>query len=121
MAESPSLTPDWLTVDFLETILRELHQTKSVIVSDFDVQPAVGKGENYGSVLLRVRVKHALNGRNTETALIAKVKLTADFQAAAVIEEMNSFSIESDAYLVILPQVHALLRSIGDETVLAPK
>lgn len=119
--ETSTPRPDWLTIEFLQNILREHHKNAGLSVRAFEVKPAVGKGENYGSVLLRVRVQHTTNNGKTDTPLIIKMKLMDDFQAAAVIEEMNSFSIESDAYLVLLPKVYELLKSIGDETILAPK
>lgn len=83
------------------------------------------KGENYGSDLLRVHVKISdcadESAQHEEIALIVKNKLSEEMEAAALIDEMNCFGIEADAYQIVLPRVHKLLQSIGDDTRLAPK
>lgn len=115
--------PVWLTQDFLQQIVRNHRPSDGINVLGFTAKPAVGKGENYSSDLLRVRVQYS-SGKNSEVehmGLIVKTKLSAQFEAASVIEEMNSFGIEINAYQLVLPKVHELLRSIGDESVLAPK
>lgn len=117
-------TPAWLTIEFLQDILRSHRKQQSLLVNSFTVKPAVAEGENYSSNVLRLGIKLTAAGTDApqpeDVSLIVKIRLIDD-KAPAVIEDMNCFGIETDAYFMVLPRVHWMLHLIGDYTQLAPK
>lgn len=128
MAETPLTDPSincprWLTKDFVRKILVDNFENDSdIIVHDLFVQPAVGKGENFASCMLRVRVDYTLrSGRAKQVKLIVKTQLQGGSTNNASIEEINSFGLEIHAYEDVVSKVHELLRSIGDDTQLTAR
>lgn len=57
--------PQWLDNTFLEEHLRNYYQNKEIQVVNFDVKPAVGKGENYFSCIYRVNVTLSSSGKDS--------------------------------------------------------
>lgn len=128
--EKPApIVPAWLTRDLIERILRDDRNNQSLTVSAISAKAAVPKGENYSSDLWRVRADvHWSNVAAASEAVdvIVKVKLAAEYEASAILEEMNSFGIEIAAYRRILPRVEQMLKRIyaadaGESWQLAPK
>lgn len=114
--------PVWLNKDFVQKILRDDLQNDSLTVHDLQIEPAVPKGQNFSSILFRVSAEFTLNsGRVDKVKMIIKTQLQADDNVAVIMKELNSFSVEIYAYQILLAKVHELLRSIGDDTVLAPR
>lgn len=114
--ENNIFIPDWLTTDFLQNLLQKHRSNNELMVQSFVSTPAVNKGENYSSDLIRVRVCFtSANCASDHCNLIIKLKLATGGDFSAVVEEMNSFNVEIDAYSNVLPKVHELLRSIGDD------
>lgn len=54
----------YLTKEYLEGILRSDQCESSITVKDFEVVPALGKGENYSSDILRVKVNYVTGSSN---------------------------------------------------------
>jgi hypothetical protein len=54
----------WMTKEYFQEILRKDVGDSSVIVEDFQVSPALGKGENYSSQILRVVVDYSCGPHN---------------------------------------------------------
>jgi hypothetical protein len=50
--------PVWLNENFMEKTMCDYYQDPSIKVKRADVKYAVGKGENYASILYRVRVSY---------------------------------------------------------------
>ncbi|PSN37399.1 hypothetical protein C0J52_16309 [Blattella germanica] len=108
--------PSWLTKDFLEETLRTRDIFKDVVVSDFTVEPAVGKGENYTSLIYRVilKLRHQGNNSEEETRLIMKVLPPVEFMAKWL-TEMETFQKEISIIGHVMPAMLRLLekRSAG--------
>ena len=51
----------WLNKTFLQTALSAGYNTSALIITKYEVKPAVGKGDNYTSDLYRVKV-YTANG-----------------------------------------------------------
>lgn len=114
--------PNWLTTDLLQNTLRDHFKNDAIVVQQFLTNQALAKGENFSSVLLRIRVKFTSGSNDlSEIKLIVKKKLPSDSELAGVIGDFDCFGIEINTYRNVLPKVHELLRSIGDDTLLAPK
>ncbi|GBO99637.1 hypothetical protein EVAR_72024_1 [Eumeta japonica] len=49
--------PEWLTKDYIETRLRSYYSDAKLKLLKMYAKPALGKGENYGGILTRVKVE----------------------------------------------------------------
>lgn len=48
--------PSWLSVKFIENHLRKYYKNDEIQVCKFDVQSATAKGENFASLIFRVKI-----------------------------------------------------------------
>lgn len=51
----------WVTAEFMEKVLKNSESDQSIKVKDLKMKPAVGKGDNYGSDMVRASVKYSRN------------------------------------------------------------
>lgn len=54
----------YITNQYLEEVLRKDQCESSIRVQDFSVVPALGKGENYSSDILRVKINYVTGSNN---------------------------------------------------------
>ena len=85
----------WLNKTFLETALRTGYSTPTLNVTNYDVKPAVGKGDIYTSDLYRVKV-HTANGNVFH--LIIKRELSGDSVLGKVLQKSTAFLRETHMY-----------------------
>lgn len=113
----------WISNEFFENILRREHQDSSIVVKDYILKPAIGKGENYASQMLRVRVNFSSVNNPTvdNISLIVKAALISNVDMAAMTAEIGVFRKEIIAFQKIIPEVEKLLRSIGDNSRLSAR
>lgn len=109
----------WLTEALFERILKLELSNSKIRVTDFVVKSALGKGENYTSQMLRVRVNFT-DGMSTKSASFI-VKATLPNGINDIVAEMGLFRKEIENYEKVLPAVQELLQSIGDNTLLSGK
>lgn len=59
--ENPTTNHSWISNQLFAKVL-EKHQEsgRDVIVHELDIEPAVGKGENYTSSMMRVAIKYSV-------------------------------------------------------------
>jgi len=50
----------WLTSEYLEAALRRHYENNQIRVESLDIKPALGKGENYGAILTRIRLVYPM-------------------------------------------------------------
>ncbi|XP_062713106.1 uncharacterized protein LOC109412322 isoform X2 [Aedes albopictus] len=68
-------------------MLRESHKCSSIVVQDFIVVPALGKGQNYSSDILRVKINYVEDGSDPKNVtFIIKASLDSE-ELADMIEE----------------------------------
>lgn len=112
----------WITKEFFQKILQKDRNAKYVVVTSFDLNEAIGKGQNYGSDLIRATVHFAVDGAAAEQiTLIVKTVISTNPAMAASFAELGLFRKEIAAYDQLLPEVEKRLRSIGDHSKLVPK
>lgn len=113
----------WISNSFFERILRREHMDNTIVVKDYTLQPALNKGENYASQMLRVRVNYSSINDPTvvHISLIVKAALTNNVEMAALTAELGVFRKEIMVFQHIIPEVDRLLRSIGDYSRLSAK
>lgn len=50
--------PQWLNQNFLEKSIRKHSKKDSVFIQNFTIEPATAKGENFASIMFRVKVNY---------------------------------------------------------------
>lgn len=101
----------WLTRDLLENNLRKKYEDDRIEVIEFEATPALGPGENYASVVIRIHLQ--LRNFKTDTMnIILKANHVREDLAEAV-KEMDIFGKEIYFYKEILNRVHTMLRDAG--------
>ncbi|XP_052863303.1 uncharacterized protein LOC128269939 [Anopheles cruzii] len=109
----------WLDDGFLSGVLAPTEAGFSRLVS-YEVALATKKGDNYASEMYRVAVGYETGtGETVRRNLILKVMPSGELQQQ-VMEENSIYPRETVIYREILPKVYALLRSIGDTTIISP-
>lgn len=113
----------WISNAFFERILRREHEDNTIVVKDYTLKSALGKGENYASEMLRVRVNYSsLNDPSIDhISLIVKAVMTGNAADAALAAELQVFHKEIITFQQVIPEVEKLLRSIGDHSRLSAK
>lgn len=109
----------WLNEALFERILQREWANGNIRVIDLVVKSALGKGENYTSQMLRVRVNCQDGLRTRSAAFIVKAPLNNGMND--VIAELGLFRKEIENYEKVLPAVQAILLSIGDEPLISGK
>ncbi|XP_055301831.1 uncharacterized protein LOC129568209 [Sitodiplosis mosellana] len=117
--------PQWLDKKFLDEHLQKYHQNMEIQVINFDVKPAVGKGENYFSCIHRVNVTFISSGNNatkkgdtTNISLIVKEESTDEWlvQTSA---QFHIFDKETEFYREISSKINKILNELGEEKLFA--
>lgn len=113
----------WISNVFFERILRREYNDNTIVVKDYTLTPAIAKGENFTSQMLRIRVNYSsINYPSVnKISLIVKAVITRNTEAAAIAEELEVFHKEIIVFQQIIPAVEKLLRSIGDYSRLSAK
>jgi hypothetical protein len=105
--------PSWLGIKVIEDALRSREEEYGgVIVVDSRVQLALGKGENYSSLVYRVGVefkRRNIDDETESTSLIIKA-LPAVEVMAKYLTEHNIFEKETKIYQVTIPAMFNLLQ-----------
>lgn len=114
-----SAHPSWLNKAFFTNIVRQDYTTCKIV--GFSVNPANPKGENYASVLYRVkaRVENDKNGL-AQRSFIVKVNHDAG-QATQLASDLSVFPKEIEMYTEILPQFEKYFAAIGEPTKVGPR
>lgn len=73
-----------VTAEFMEKVLRNSERDQSIEVKDLKTTPAVGKGDNYGSEMIRAKVKYSRNksGGKVMEAISVVVKISVMAEGA---------------------------------------
>lgn len=110
--------PEWLTKDYLETCLRTYYNDAKLKLVKMQAKAALGKGENYGGVLTRVKAEFKPSCNNSgikKGSYIIKTTFEGDELAIKAMEPYDIFNREIGIYEEILPKLKLLLKEIGDD------
>ena len=87
-----------------------------------DLTPGTLKGDHYGSIMIRIKVKYELNLENTrERTWIVKTLPEAEGVKKDILSQSNVFNTEMNIYMELLPLVEEILEKHGDNTKFAPR
>ncbi|XP_066992697.2 uncharacterized protein [Anabrus simplex] len=97
----------WITDILLQEVLRNIHPAQEIIIVNKDIQLAVGKGENYLSIIYRVEVqyKRGNTGNIENHHLILKGYPDGDF-VRNLVNDMGVFDRELSIYQSALPAIY---------------
>ena len=105
--------------NFFENIISNDKNTP-VSVEEFTLTQAIGKGENFGSNMLRAIVCYKSNKNIIQTIkFVIKIETTNE-QTAQLTREIKAFEKEIGIYVDILPEVDKLLKTIGEHRQVSP-
>ncbi|XP_060649264.1 uncharacterized protein LOC132786678 [Drosophila nasuta] len=103
--------PQWLTVSYVENILRRYKKDDDLNITDLSIKPATAKGENYASVMTRIKVDYVRSGSNASESenFIVKTTYENDPFISGIFAGYEASTTEMVMYDKILPQLSALL------------
>ncbi|XP_016926745.4 uncharacterized protein [Drosophila suzukii] len=100
----------WLTSEYLEAALRRHYENNQIRVESLDIKPALGKGENYGAILTRIRLVYSNDlGSKIEEHLMAKTLLEdEDAETREKKAPYDIYNRELELYEQVLPKLQKL-------------
>lgn len=114
------VAPEWLTVDFLQDVLKEHFKEEQLTVSDLVVKSANVGDVAAGFASEMHRASFNLLRGDVKRKFSVFVKDHPKGQTGAIALRSKLFKREILTYKEVLPRVQALLESIGDKTKIAP-
>ncbi|XP_068156050.1 uncharacterized protein [Drosophila tropicalis] len=115
--------PEWLTHEYVEHALRTHYKDNLLQIVKFELNPALGPGENYGGVLTRARATFTLSQEPEKEVLknmIVKTSIDDDELTQELMAPYDIYNREMNIYEEVLPKLNDLLHEIGDFDQLFP-
>lgn len=103
--------PQWLTIAYVENILRSVKKDEGLTISDLGIKPATAKGDNYASIMTRIKVEFLRSGaKSPETEFfIVKTTYENDPFISGIFNGYQASHTEMVMYDRILPELSALI------------
>jgi hypothetical protein len=118
------IVPDWMNQSFFEKVVKEMEKDSSATLQDFKVAAGSNPGDNFASSIYRGKIefKSKFTGNETKSvSLIIKTQITSSLGFHEFIKDSPMFRNEMEMYSKVLPEIQALLLSVGDKDLLCPK
>ncbi|XP_011294429.2 uncharacterized protein LOC101893440 [Musca domestica] len=108
--------PKWLTNEYLQEVLKDYLKDQTVQITKVDIRPATANGENYASVMSRIKISFSREGNaETETlSFIMKYSYENDPVVSKIMSGYDIYNTEMKMYEQILPQLAEVLKESGD-------
>ncbi|TMW48479.1 hypothetical protein DOY81_006442 [Sarcophaga bullata] len=109
--------PLWLTDSYLEDVLKIYLNDDKVKIQNVDIKPATANGDNYASVMSRIKVKFIGSKQRKEpeeVTFIMKYSYESDPFVAKIMAGYDVYNTEMKMYEKILPQLADILQQVGD-------
>ncbi|TDG43704.1 hypothetical protein AWZ03_009868 [Drosophila navojoa] len=115
--------PQWLTESYVETILRHHKQDGGLSIRNLNIKPATAKGDNYASIMTRIKVDYIPGGSTQcETEFfIVKTTYENDPFISNIFASYQASHTEMVMYDKILPQLTLLLEGTSQSEKLFAK
>lgn len=65
----------YITQEYLESTLRKEQFDSSITIKEFSVTPALAKGENYSSDILRVKISYVTGSKNHRYVIALSINI----------------------------------------------
>lgn len=109
----------WICSSLFEKLLRQDYNSDDVIeVEKYVLEPALKRGENFLSHMIRAKVDYKVNDSSTRINFVIKAQLLDESQSA---HQNELFSREIAIFEYVIPRAEELLRRIGDNTKFSAK
>ncbi|KAM7361509.1 uncharacterized protein ACRADG_012407 [Cochliomyia hominivorax] len=107
--------PAWLSDSYLEQVLQKYLKDEKVQIINVDIRPATSNGENYASIMSRIKVKFSSSKEKLqELSFILKYSYESDPYIAQIMSGYDLYNTEMKMYEQILPQIAEILREVDD-------
>ncbi|XP_058822378.1 uncharacterized protein LOC131683969 [Topomyia yanbarensis] len=114
--------PVWLNERFFETILKQSEKDASIVITDCKIVPGSRLGDHFASIIFRANIAYQSRGtKNNEISLIVKTIPEDDGVKRDLLKNGEVFETETIMYTTVVPEMHRLFRSVGDDTELGPR
>ncbi|XP_016952837.1 uncharacterized protein LOC108026419 [Drosophila biarmipes] len=110
--ETTHKAPAWLTEEYVEKKLRVYFKNDSLNVENLDIKPATANGENYASVMTRIKVEYTTKDSKDKqsTTFLLKTTFADKDPAAHLLFNYGIYTREIDMYEQILPRLADIVR-----------
>ncbi|XP_035775515.1 uncharacterized protein LOC118457780 isoform X1 [Anopheles albimanus] len=112
--------PSWLTVVYVEKILRRAYGDPSVKVEQLQTGYAVPKGDNFASIIYRIRVTYHSKHENETTRTFIVKGMISEGMAGEKLRQYDVQRKEMDVYQFVIPELKRMMSAIGDCSMLYP-
>ncbi|XP_005188195.1 uncharacterized protein LOC101898797 [Musca domestica] len=108
--------PQWLNKMYLEDVLKKYLQDDTVRLQGMELKPATAKGENYASVMTRIKVSYKTAGDSKiqTMPMIMKCSYENDPFVANIMNGYDVYNTEMKMYEQVLPKIAKILKQSGD-------
>lgn len=120
MNSEPNNLP-WLDEEFVRSILSKEQDIENSTIESYRCEFASQTGENYSSILYRLKVNLNLDGTIREKSYIIKCMQSPDSDMGKLLKEFGLFKKEFAMYSKTLTEIENALKNIGSELQIAPK
>ncbi|KAM7362729.1 uncharacterized protein ACRADG_013297 [Cochliomyia hominivorax] len=112
--------PEWINENnFKKLLLKSQPNIKDI--TSFKAFPALAAGENYATLMLRVKISAKFEDETTKD-FSYMIKVAHDTQEMKeMMKAMNFFIVENIAYTEVLPELEEMYRQAGVEVTFGPK
>lgn len=115
-----SRIPDWVNEENFKPLLLKSYPTFKEIVT-FKPYPALAAGENYATLMLRVKITIKLEDDTTKD-LSYMLKVAHDNKEMMdMLQHMNFFNTENAVYNEVIPEIEEMYRQAGVSVEVGPK
>lgn len=111
--------PEWLNEDFFLNILRTTEKDPSIILTSFNMRPAIAKGEHYASCMYRVKISYAGKSAQKPISFVVKASFEDEF-INGTLNEYDIYKQEMKMYKNYLPIFKKYLSKINEESDISP-
>jgi hypothetical protein len=116
--------PPWLDQSLFEKAFRSYESDQTARVHSFDLKPATQPGENFASAVFRGSVRFSskyTKGEKEISVIVKSQPVGVEIPNAEFMQDDGLFRTEIAMYTGVLPQINALLESVGEKDVMCPK
>ncbi|CAD7091880.1 unnamed protein product [Hermetia illucens] len=115
-------TPQWISLEYVQKVLRNFFNDNDLEIVEISIAPASAKGDNYASIMTRVRVKYrSSNQRNLQAgSYLIKSMVDYDEFVSEKLSDTAVFPREMEIYSAIIPELQKILQSKSLDEELAP-
>ncbi|XP_058822379.1 uncharacterized protein LOC131683970 [Topomyia yanbarensis] len=113
--------PCWLNEGFFEKVLKQSENDAALTVAACKIIPGTRPGDHFASIIFRANVTYKSRGKASEVSLVIKTIPEDDGLKRDLLKDGVIFETETIMYTTVVPEMHRLFRSVGDDTELGPR